>query len=87
MEREYLELEPIGLVFMVFFAFVLVIQVTGMLLHRWGTISHIISDTKLDWCNKKVRVIRVITPINRQYSSKMANISRRYLMAAKMENY
>lgn len=24
-----------------------------MVLHRWGTASHIISTTKLDWCNKK----------------------------------
>ena len=49
----YLQLEPIGLVFVVFFAAVLLAQVTGMLFHRWATFSHIISTTKLDWCNKK----------------------------------
>ena len=49
----HLQLEPIGLVFVVFFGLVLLIQVLGMILHRWGTISHIISTTKLDWCNKK----------------------------------
>ena len=24
-----------------------------MFVHRWMTLSHIISTTKLDWCNKK----------------------------------
>ena len=36
-----------------FFAAVLLVQVLGMFVHRWMTLSHIISTTKLDWCNKK----------------------------------
>jgi chitin synthase len=32
---DYLQLEPIGLVFVVFFAIVLTIQVIGMMFHRW----------------------------------------------------
>ena len=35
------------------FAAVLLVQVLGMFVHRWMTLSHIISTTKLDWCNKK----------------------------------
>ena len=46
-DYDYKKLEPIGMVFVVFFAIVLTIQVIGMLIHRWGTISHIISTTKM----------------------------------------
>uniref|UniRef100_A0A1B6M4J0 Uncharacterized protein n=1 Tax=Graphocephala atropunctata TaxID=36148 RepID=A0A1B6M4J0_9HEMI len=53
--KEYLQLEPIGLVFVFFFALILVIQFTAMLFHRFGTISHILASTELNWCcNKKV---------------------------------
>nr|NP_001296068.1 uncharacterized LOC105380296 [Plutella xylostella]API61825.1 chitin synthase 1 [Plutella xylostella]API61826.1 chitin synthase 1 [Plutella xylostella]BAF47974.1 chitin synthase 1 [Plutella xylostella] len=52
--KEYLQLEPIGLVFVFFFALILVIQFTAMLFHRFGTLSHILSSTELNWfCNKK----------------------------------
>ncbi|XP_075212205.1 hyaluronan synthase-like protein kkv [Lycorma delicatula] len=53
--KEYLQLEPIGLVFVFFFALILVIQFTAMLFHRFGTISHILASTELNWCcSKKV---------------------------------
>ncbi|XP_053696809.1 chitin synthase chs-2 [Sabethes cyaneus] len=52
--KEYLQLEPIGLVFVFFFALILVIQFTAMLFHRFGTLSHILASTELNWgCNKK----------------------------------
>ncbi|XP_034828823.1 chitin synthase chs-2 isoform X2 [Maniola hyperantus] len=52
--KEYLQLEPIGLVFVFFFALILVIQFTAMLFHRFGTISHILASTELNWfCTKK----------------------------------
>lgn len=52
--REYLELEPIGLLFVVFFGFILFIQFIAMLVHRFGTISQILATTQLDWyCNKQ----------------------------------
>jgi chitin synthase len=41
-DKEYLELEPIGLVFVIFFGTILVIQFVGMLFHRFGTLSHIL---------------------------------------------
>lgn len=53
---EPLKFDVIGLVFVMFFAVVLVVQITGMLFHRWGTISHIIATTKLYWCQKKSKV-------------------------------
>ncbi|XP_049868786.1 chitin synthase chs-2 isoform X3 [Pectinophora gossypiella] len=52
--KEYLQLEPIGLVFVFFFALILVIQFTAMLFHRFGTLSHILASTELNWfCTKK----------------------------------
>ncbi|GLV42359.1 krotzkopf verkehrt [Carabus blaptoides fortunei] len=52
--KEYLQLEPIGLVFVFFFALILVIQFTAMLFHRFGTISHILASTDLNfYCTKK----------------------------------
>ena len=52
--QEHLQLEPIGLVFVFFFALILIIQFVAMLFHRFGTISHILSSTELNCCNKKV---------------------------------
>lgn len=47
-------MEPIGLVFVFFFALILVIQFTAMLFHRFGTLSHILASTELNLCfNKK----------------------------------
>ncbi|XP_065164393.1 chitin synthase chs-2 isoform X3 [Atheta coriaria] len=52
--KEYLQLEPIGLVFVFFFALILVIQFTAMLFHRFGTLAHILASTDLNFgCSKK----------------------------------
>nr|CAI5837000.1 unnamed protein product [Callosobruchus analis] len=52
--KEYLQLEPIGLVFVFFFALILVIQFVAMLFHRFGTIAHILASTELNLsCTKK----------------------------------
>lgn len=53
-EKEYLEMEPIGLVFVVFFGLILVIQLVGMLFHRFGTLSHILASVELNCCAQKV---------------------------------
>lgn len=44
---DYLKLEPIGFVFIIFFAVVIMIQIIGMLIHRFETLSHIVSDTRM----------------------------------------
>uniref|UniRef100_A0A0R3RRN4 chitin synthase n=1 Tax=Elaeophora elaphi TaxID=1147741 RepID=A0A0R3RRN4_9BILA len=49
-----LQLEPIGLVFLLFFMSILVIQFVGMLLHRFGTMAHIIASTQLFCWRKRV---------------------------------
>jgi chitin synthase len=41
LEYEYLQLEPIGLLFVVFFAVVLILQLSGMMLHRYKTENNI----------------------------------------------
>jgi hypothetical protein len=40
--KEYLHLEPIGIVLVFFFFAIIVIQFTAMLFHRLGTLSHIL---------------------------------------------
>lgn len=52
-KEEKLEMEPIGLVFVFFFAFILVIQFVGMILHRFGTFSHILASVELSLCSMK----------------------------------
>jgi chitin synthase len=54
--REYTYLEPISMLFVLFFGLVLVVQFIAMLFHRFATISQILATTKIDWyCSKKVK--------------------------------
>lgn len=53
-EYEYLKMDPIGLVFVVFFGTILIFQFFAMLAHRFGTFSHIMADTKLSCKNDTV---------------------------------
>ncbi|KAJ8929966.1 hypothetical protein NQ314_017289 [Rhamnusium bicolor] len=65
--KEYLQLEPIGLVFVFFFALILVIQFTAMLFHRFGTIAHILASTELNWsCSKKKEELSPNALLDRQ---------------------
>ncbi|KAJ6216762.1 hypothetical protein RDWZM_007919 [Blomia tropicalis] len=56
-DKEYLELEPIGLVFVLFFGSILIIQFVGMMFHRFATLSHILASVELNWCAPKVEDI------------------------------
>lgn len=56
-DKEYLEMEPIGLVFVIFFGLILVIQLVGMLFHRFGTLSHMLASIELNCCTQKVEDI------------------------------
>ena len=49
----YMMLEPIGTMLIVLFGGIMIIQVIGMLIHRWGTMSQIISTTKFSICERK----------------------------------
>jgi len=51
--KEYLHLEPIGIVLVFFFFAIILIQFIAMLFHRMGTISHILASTELQWCKSK----------------------------------
>ncbi|KAL0894833.1 hypothetical protein ABMA27_013353 [Loxostege sticticalis] len=48
-DREYLMLEPIGSLFLIFFGSVMIIQFTAMLMHRMGTLKHLLSTVQLNW--------------------------------------
>nr|KAH9640257.1 hypothetical protein HF086_013456 [Spodoptera exigua] len=55
--QDYLTLEPIGFVFLIFFGSIILIQFTAMLFHRLDTLAHLLSTTKLDWYfNKKIQL-------------------------------
>lgn len=55
-QREYLNLEPISMLFVIFFGIVLFVQFIAMLFHRFATISQILATTKIDWyCSKRVK--------------------------------
>lgn len=46
--KEYLHLEPIGIVLVFFFSLIIIIQFVAMIFHRFGTISHILASTELN---------------------------------------
>ncbi|CAH1795257.1 unnamed protein product [Owenia fusiformis] len=50
---EPLRLEPFGLAFLVFFATILLLQFCGMLVHRYGTLLHILASMDLDICKRR----------------------------------
>ncbi|ALC44950.1 CS-2, partial [Drosophila busckii] len=47
--RQYKELDPIGLCFVVFFGVILVIQFIAMFFHRFGTMSQLLATVQLNW--------------------------------------
>jgi chitin synthase len=47
--RKFINLEPISMLFVLFFGVVLVVQFIAMLFHRFATISQILATTKIDW--------------------------------------
>nr|XP_022916186.1 uncharacterized protein LOC111426064 [Onthophagus taurus] len=47
--KKYLELEPVGIVFLAMFFLVLIVQYIAMLIHRFGTFSQIMANTTLDF--------------------------------------
>ncbi|GAB1605132.1 chitin synthase chs-2-like, partial [Argonauta hians] len=49
---EPLKIEPLGLIFLVFFAFILILQFGAMLRHRYGTLLHILASTEIRCCRK-----------------------------------
>jgi len=53
LQYEYLELEPVGMVFMIAFIFIMFIQLVGMVLHRLMTLGHIVASTHLGFLKSK----------------------------------
>ncbi|GAB6030579.1 hypothetical protein CHUAL_007440 [Chamberlinius hualienensis] len=43
----YMEMEPIGTFLVLFFGVVLVVQVVGMIIHRWATFTKVMAGTKV----------------------------------------
>jgi chitin synthase len=49
-------LEPIGVLFVVSFGIILIIQFIGMLFHRFGTLTHMLATTKITWFQRAAQV-------------------------------
>ncbi|BFF96913.1 chitin synthase chs-2 [Drosophila madeirensis] len=47
--RQYKELDPIGLCFVIFFGLILIIQFIAMFFHRFATMSQLLATTQVDW--------------------------------------
>jgi len=56
-DKQFLHLEPIGIVLVFFFFAIVIIQFVAMLFHRFGTISHILASTDLNCCKAKEDVL------------------------------
>jgi hypothetical protein len=54
--KEYLKLEPIGVLFIICFGTILIIQFIAMLIHRFGTLSHMLATTQINWCQRAAQV-------------------------------
>ncbi|KMQ91842.1 chitin synthase [Lasius niger] len=52
MTKEYLRLEPIGCLFIAAFISILGVQFFAMLVHRFGTFSHVLANARLPFCAK-----------------------------------
>lgn len=50
---KYINMDPIGLVLVVFFGSILLIQCIGMLMHRFGTMTHLLAFIEIDFFSKK----------------------------------
>ncbi|XP_033731956.1 chitin synthase chs-2-like isoform X2 [Pecten maximus] len=46
---DYLQVDVLGLSFVIFFMALLLIQFCGMVMHRWGTLLHLLAFTELAW--------------------------------------
>ncbi|KRX19438.1 ER degradation-enhancing alpha-mannosidase-like protein 1 [Trichinella nelsoni] len=51
--QEPLKIEPIGFTIILFLSFILLVQLTGLLLHRWQTMQHILASTALSCFDKR----------------------------------
>jgi chitin synthase len=50
---KYVRMDPIGLVLVVFFGSILIVQCIGMFMHRFGTLAHLLAFTTIDFCTNK----------------------------------
>lgn len=63
-QREYLQLEPIGFMFVIFFGVILAVQFVAMLIHRFKTLSQILASTEIDWyCSKRAKDVNAAAEI------------------------
>ena len=52
-DYRYTVMDPIGLVLVIFFGGILIIQMIGMFMHRFGTLAHLLAFTPIDFFDKR----------------------------------
>ena len=62
--------DALGLLFIVFFLVILLLQFVGMIIHRWGTFLHLVSVTELRNPFKKVILLSLRYTIYEIYKTK-----------------
>ncbi|XP_055338625.1 chitin synthase chs-2-like [Paramacrobiotus metropolitanus] len=55
-KRTAIQIEPTGIAFLLFFFALMLVQFIAMLMHRWGTFSHLLASTSLTCCSGKKRI-------------------------------
>ncbi|XP_021367708.1 uncharacterized protein LOC110459671 [Mizuhopecten yessoensis] len=72
---EYLKVDVLGLSFVIFFMILLLIQFCGMIMHRWGTLLHLLAFTELrsPWGKTTLEENReqFLTRLKERYEEKM----------------
>ncbi|XP_062606376.1 chitin synthase-like, partial [Saccostrea cucullata] len=46
-DGDKIEIDVLGLMFIIFFTLILVLQFCGMVMHRWGTFLHLVAITEI----------------------------------------
>ncbi|CAG2101348.1 unnamed protein product [Medioppia subpectinata] len=79
----YMKMDPIGMFLVVFFGAILVIQMIGMFMHRFGTLAHLLAFTSIDFCSKEADDDDEETALNKN----AVNIVKQFQKLKGMEEY
>jgi hypothetical protein len=82
---EYLQLEPFGVLFVTGFGIILTIQFIAMLIHRFGTLSHMLATTQITWFQRAAQVSGCIKNF-RDWTYRIKCIYLIYVWAASHSN-
>lgn len=87
---QHVLMDPIGLALIIFFGAILIVQLIGMFMHRFGTLAHLLAFTNLDFFDRRPKdidekfdenlnrnAVRLIKKIQKQGVEEMAEADKR----------